>query len=215
MKFTIARLGVGLSLCVAGMSAALALEGGDVERGKTAAAICMACHQADGGGMDNAGAESWPRLAGQNAGYLYAQLQAFKDGSRSNATMLPFVSMLNDGQMRDLSAYYASLPMTAPRQHADVSAEVLKAGEKLALRGDWERYIPACKSCHGAEQLGIGAVFPALAGQHPTYIAQQIKAWRAATRRNDPDQLMAAIAARMNEQDIDAVAAWLARQPVQ
>ncbi len=215
MRSTIARLGIGLSLCVAGMSVALALEGGDAERGKAASAICMACHQPDGGGMNNAGAESWPRLAGQNADYLYRQLLAFKDGARSNATMLPFVGMLNDQQMRDLAVYYGGLPATASKEPPAVSDQLLKDGERLALHGDWDRYIPPCKTCHGSDHRGIGNAFPALAGQHPNYIAQQIHAWQRGTRHNDPDQLMSAIAVRMTAQDIDAVAAWLARQPVQ
>ena len=214
MKSTIARLGMALGLCAL-VPAAQALEGADAARGKEASATCMACHQLDGSGLNNAGAESWPRLAGQNAEYLYRQLLSFKDSSRTNASMLPFVNMLDDQQMRDVAAYYASLPVTAPKEHAEVGEDVLKHGEQLATRGDWDRYIPPCATCHGTDQRGIGSAFPALAGQHPNYIAQQLHAWQRATRHNDPDQLMATIAARMNAQDIDAVAAWLARQPVQ
>ena len=127
--------------------------------------------------------------------------------------MLAFATMLNDEQMKDVATYYASLPVTQPTPPA-VDEALLKHGEKLALKGDWDRYIVACTTCHGVGNQGNGATFPGLAGQHPGYIAQQITAWKNETRKNDPQNLMAVIAKRMDDRDVEAVSAWLATQPV-
>lgn len=202
---------VGLSTA---MSAAVAteLDPEAIERGKTASVTCVACHQADGSGMNIPGGESWPRLSGLDRDYIIAQLQAFKEGTRESASMLPFANMLNDEQTVDVATYYASL---TPTQAAapEVSDEVMEHGKKLALVGDWDRYIVSCNACHGIDSQGNGSTFPELAGQHPGYIAQQITAWQNGTRTNDPQNLMKVIADRLDDRDIEAVSAWLASQP--
>lgn len=52
---------------------------------------------------------NYPHLAGQNAAYLVKQLKAFKDGSRKEPLMVPFMAPLTDADMENLAAYYASL----------------------------------------------------------------------------------------------------------
>ena len=193
--------------------AAHAADSGSAERGEEIAVTCVACHQADGSGANVPGGESWPRMAGLNADYLYKQLQSFKDGSRESATMQAFAGMLNEQQMRDISAYYAEMPPTPGKGGEEADDATLALGEKLATRGDWERYIPPCAGCHGPDNLGVGNSFPAIAGQNAGYIADQIRAWQAQRRNNDPLNLMAAIAERMDDRQIEAVSAWLARQP--
>lgn len=186
---------------------------GDANRGQVAAAVCTACHQADGSGMNMPGGESWPRLSGLDAQYIYKQMQDFQEGKRKNATMLPFANMLNDQQMKDVAVYYSQLPATAGQGGNQADAELLAWGEQLATRGDWDRYIVPCSSCHGPGNRGAGADFPGIAGQHAGYLEQTLKDWQSQTRDNDPLHLMAAIAERMNDRDIQAVSAWLATQP--
>jgi cytochrome c553 len=60
----------------------------------------------------------------------------------------------------------------------------------------------------------VGANFPPLAGQPASYIEAQLKAWQQGTRHNDPLQLMQHLSAALGAQDIEAVAAWFAAQPV-
>src|SRR5690554_7909007 len=90
-----------LALAVAhgGASGAQALEG-DAKAGQQAATLCSSCHQPDGSGMNIAAGQSWPRLAGLDADYLYKQLQDFKNGSRQSPIMMPFVNSLSDQQDR-------------------------------------------------------------------------------------------------------------------
>ncbi|ERS87721.1 MULTISPECIES: c-type cytochrome [unclassified Halomonas] len=208
------RIASGLGLLLgAGLAAgqALALEG-DAERGEAAAGTCVACHQADGSGMNVPGGQSWPRLAGLDADYIAKQLHDFQAGRRQNASMMPFANMLDDQQIADVAAYYSQLPATQG-DGGDVDEAVLARGEQIAMRGDWDEYIVSCKSCHGPGNQGVGGTFPGIAGQHAGYIESQLRAWQAGERSNDPQNLMGAIAQRMSDEDITAVAAWLASQP--
>ncbi|MEA2117527.1 c-type cytochrome [Halovibrio sp. HP20-50] len=200
---------IGISLVTGG---ALAQQG-DAERGQAAAATCTACHQADGSGMNVPKGESWPRLAGLNADYIAKQLHDFKAGRRQNATMVTFANMLDDQQIADVAEYYSQMPVT-PGQGGDEADEALLArGQQLAERGDWNAYIVSCQSCHGPSGTGVGSTFPGVASQHAGYISAQLTAWKNETRSNDPQNLMGAIAKRMNDNDIQAVSAWYATQP--
>lgn len=129
--------------------------------------------------------------------------------------MMPFASMLNEQQAKDVAVYYSELPAQGGKFDEGATEEELAHGEKLATLGDWDRYIVPCKTCHGPDNLGVGESFPRLAGQHAGYIADQLKAWQSGKRDNDPQHLMLAIAERLNDEDIRAVSQWLARQPAQ
>lgn len=188
---------------------------GDSKTGAESAGLCVACHQADGSGMNIPGGESWPRLAGMDAEYIFKQLQDIKAGTRQSPTMVPFVSMLSEQQMKDVAAYYGEQPATEAKGGEDATEEQLAHGRKLAEEGDWDRYIVSCNSCHGPDSKGVGSSFPGIAGQHAGYIADQLHNWQKGTRDNDPQHLMAAIAERLNDEDIQAVSAWLSRQSAQ
>lgn len=188
---------------------------GNSAKGQESVMLCVACHLENGGGKDNGEAvESWPRLAGLPEAYLTKQLHDIKNGTRQAPTMLAFANMLTDEQMADLSAYYAQLPppdMPPP----EATPEILAHGEKLALRGDWDRYLPPCMSCHGPNNQGAGNIFPGIAGQHAPYLRKQLELWQQDERKNDVNQLMTVIAKRLTAEDIQAVTLWLARQKPQ
>lgn len=188
---------------------------GDASRGAEAAAVCTSCHQADGSGKHNEQGESWPQLAGLEADYLARQLEAYKSGERQNATMKPFASMLSEQQIADVARYYSELTPKPGQGGDSASEQQLQRGRQLAQRGDWSDYIVSCKSCHGPDNQGAGSVFPGIAGQHAGYIEAQLRAWQAGERTNDPQDLMGTIARRLSDDDIRAVAAWLATQPPQ
>src|SRR5690554_6872796 len=175
-KLPILLTALGLAAC-----SGFALAEADATRGAASAAVCMACHQADGSGMNIPGGESWPRLAGLNAAYISKQLHDYKSGARSNASMMPFVNMLNEQQIEDVAAYYASLPATQGKGSEGANEATLNRGKQLAERGDWSNYIVSCKSCHGPDNQGAGEVFPGISGQHAEYIEAQLKASKAGT----------------------------------
>jgi cytochrome c553 len=168
---------------------------------------CAGCHGPGGEGLAAAG---YPRLAGLPAPYLLSQLNALADGTRQNPIMGPLARSMPAQERSQLSAYYASLPpRAAAAPHATKSLD-----DRLALHGRWSDEIPACIQCHGAGGSGVGATFPALAGQSSLYIASQLRAWKQGTRRGEPLGLMQAIAARLSESDISAVSDYFAAQPL-
>lgn len=174
-------------------------------------ASCAACHNANGGGQPAAG---FPRLAGLPAAYLHKQLDDFASGARRNATMQPVAAGLSEDERAALAVYYSQLPVplvAAPAMTMDVQQKAL--GETLATRGRWSKGLPGCAQCHGPGGVGVGDHFPPLIGQSAVYLGNQLHAWQKGTRRNDPLQLMQAVAGKLSEADIAAVSAWYAAQP--
>jgi len=82
---------------------------GDANAGKQKAAVCAACHGADG----KAKIPGYPNLAGQNEAYLMNSLKAYKSGDRKPvgvaAVMAAQAGMLSDEDIANLAAYYSSL----------------------------------------------------------------------------------------------------------
>lgn len=82
----------------------------DVEAGKArATTVCAACHGANGVSV----AAFIPNLAGQKAGYLTAQLQAFKSGERKSDLMSAIASQLEDQDIENVATFFAGLPGVA------------------------------------------------------------------------------------------------------
>lgn len=180
--------------------AALAQQGGP------GIAACVACHGARGEGQTAAG---FPRLAGQPQAYLLKQLQEFSNGKRNNPQMEPIARALSAQQRDDAADYYASLPGWKADAKAAASSPHSLLASRLAIRGNWNKEIPACFACHGPDGAGIPPHFPALTGQPSAYTRAQLKAWQAGTRSNDPQGLMKAVADKMTDAEIDAISLYL------
>ena len=160
-----------------------------------------------GAGRPEAG---YPRLAGLNADYLRRQLADFANGDRINDTMHPVSKSLRPEERTAMADYYASLSAPPAPGEKKPDAEMLAMGANLGLRGDWPNGLPACAQCHGPVGEGVGSSFPKLAGQSADYIAAQLVAWKTGKRSNDPMHLMTGIAAKLDENQIAAVAAYYA-----
>jgi len=173
---------------------------------------CTPCHGDKGGGSTDV---YFPRLAGKPAGYLYNQLVAFKNGRRKYPPMNYLLEFLTDSYLQDIADYFASQhpPLPAP-ESTNVSQQVLAQGESLVISGDATRQIPACRSCHGPALTGMEPGIPGLLGLRPNYISAQLGAFRYGTRTAKAPDCMQAVAARLTEADVTAVAAWLASRPV-
>ncbi|GAB4170158.1 MAG: c-type cytochrome [Rhodocyclaceae bacterium] len=181
----------------------------DTAKGKAiAATVCVACHGPDG----NSTAATFPKLAGQHAGYLLKQLRNFKapEGSperRVNALMNGMVAPLSDQDLRNVAAFYATQPY---KPEVARNRETLEAAQKLWRAGDFARGIPACAGCHGPAGAGLPVQFPRLSGQFPEYAEAQLKAFRSGERANDPNRMMRIIAARLSDAEIKAIADFAA-----
>lgn len=171
---------------------------------------CSSCHGTSGEGNANAG---FPRLAGLPAEYLQRQLGYFAGGQRQDAVMMPIAKVLTADEAKALADYYSHLP--APSKVAPLAAgtRVSDLGKQLALRGRWADNVPACTQCHGEGGVGVGADFPALAGQSSVYLVNQLQAWQKGTRDPGPMGLMGAIAGKLSDAEVHAVADYFSQQP--
>lgn len=193
------KLLFGLTLAI---STAGFVHAGNPAAGEQKAAVCAACHGADG--ISSVG--QWPNLAGQGARYLTEQTIDIRDGRRPVPEMVGIVDNLSDQDIRDISAFYAQQ-----------SANVGQAKEELALRGrdlyragDIAKGIPACAACHAPNGKGNApAAFPSVSGQNTTYAINQLKAFRSGGRDNDPNAMMRIIAEKMSDSEIEAVAEYM------
>jgi len=165
------------------------------------AAVCAACHGADG----NSGIPANPKLAQQHPSYIVKQLQEFKSGKRPNAIMQPFAAPLSDADMQNIAAFVGAKKAKAGFAK---NKDLVSLGEKIYRGGITERQVAACAGCHSPNGAGIPAQFPRLSGQHADYVNAQMVAFRDGQRKNSPQ--MAGVAAKMNDREIRAVSDYIA-----
>jgi cytochrome c553 len=176
---------------------------GDPEAGKVKSASCAACHGADGNSVN----PQWPKLAGQHESYLIRQLGYFKDGERENSTMSGMVANLSEQDIEDLAAYYASQEPTI----GAADPTLVEFGEKIYRSGNAESGVAPCMGCH--EPNGVGnpaAAWPALRGQHATYVEGQLHGFASGKRVNEnARKMMQILASRMTNREIRSVASYI------
>ena len=173
---------------------------------KIAITVCGTCH----GPRGNSTQPKYPRLAGQNAHYLAAQLKAFRGQTRGDPDAVGYMwgmaSQLDDDTIEALAAYYAA-------QKAEPSASgasaTISRGRGIYAQGVSAQGVPACASCHGPDAHGLQD-FPRLAGQHAQYVLKQLASFQSNMRNV---AIMHGVAQNLNLGDMDAVAAFLEIQP--
>src|ERR1700710_149844 len=133
-------------LCVAVILGARPASAADVAAGKEKAELCAGCH-GDGGISQT---ENIPSLAAQPDQFLQWQLVFFRAGTRKNEQMQPIAEELNNEDVRNLAAYFASL--TPPK------AEKPDADPDLSAKGAQAAAGRRCASCHTDSYAGAKAV---------------------------------------------------------
>ncbi len=165
--------------------------------------VCQNCHGPQGDSVSS----MFPRLNGQQADYVAAQLKHFRDHSRTDphaqAYMWVVASQLEDSTIAALAKYYAGQKPTQPQSGGELAAQ----GEKIFMHGIPAQQIPACHTCHGEHGEGSGALFPRIAGQHGDYLRMQLIVFRSALRANG---VMHANTTNMTDGQIEALVSYLA-----
>jgi len=161
---------------------------------------CAKCH-GEAGVSDDA---EDTNIAGMRPSYFYKQLKDYQGGERDSRDMKKQVRDLDDQQMADLAAWYATLE-PAP-QAAEQAAE--PAVLDLVYRGDPTRLLKACSSCHGRRGQGGQFDNPPLTGQYPEYFITTMTEFKEGDRTNDIYGRMRTIAEALTEQEIEALAAY-------
>ena len=171
---------------------------------------CVTCHGQQGQGTANG---YFPRIAGKPAGYLYNQLIAFRDGTRSYAPMNYLVAYLPDAYLKELAEHFAAQRPAYTNQELPIQDPASAArGRALVTVGDPKKGLPACISCHGVGLTGMEPGIPGLAGLRPAYVVGQLTRWKVGERHAAEPDCMKRIASRLTDEDISAVAGYLARQ---
>jgi cytochrome c553 len=169
-------------------------------------AMCVGCHGIIGYKSSFPEVYHVPKIAGQNAKYIAAALNAYKTGDRKFPTMRGIAESLSEQDITDIANYYENLgkqdqaklgdkPNREP--DAQVSALIQKA---------------ACFSCHGSNlSKPIDPSYPKISGQYPDYIFVALKAYKTV---NNPtfgrnNGVMGAIAKQFSNADLKALANYV------
>jgi len=176
----------------------LAAFAADIAAGKQKAEICAGCHGENGISQ----MENIPSLAGQPDQYVQWQLVYFRAGTRKNDQMQPIVAELSNDDIRNLGAYFASL--TPPKAQPDNNPDLSKKGAQAAVGR-------RCASCHADNFAGTKAV-ARLAAQREEYLLKALKDFKAGARVGGGQAVMADVAYPLSEEEIEALAHYLAYQ---
>ncbi|RBW49070.1 c-type cytochrome [Marinobacter sp. F3R11] len=188
--------GVGLS--------AMAHGAGDPEAGKQNAVACQACH-GQGGAKPIMG--SYPKIAGLGERYMYDQLVAIQENSRSIPEMTGQLDGKSKQDLQDLAAYFASQDMGV----SQADPELVEKGAAVYRGGNMASGVPACSGCHNPQGKGNApAGYPHIGGQNAEYLVKQLNAYRDGTRNSGTNAaIMMDVASRLTDAEIEAVASYI------
>ena len=180
--------------------AALADEG-DVSAGKAKGEEggCVACHGADG----KATGDTIPDLAGQPDLFVQFQLVFFRSGARHSDVMNPLAKDLSDADVRNIGAYYASLPPPKSQAGPDAAPEQTQLGESIAK-------TVRCASCHGDSLQGVDNS-ARLAGQRQEYLLKALRDFKSGARTGTGLNVMVEVARPFSDEQLQALAHYLSR----
>jgi cytochrome c553 len=171
---------------------------GDVAAGAAKAETCQGCHGEKG--ISEIG--SIPSLAGQTDNYLQWQLVFFRSGRRANEIMGPLSADLTDEDIRNLGAYYASLPPATTAIASDAGADLAQQGKTIVEQHH-------CSACHLDDFVGKAAA-ARLVHQHEEYLAKALADYRSSARPSVGVGAMTEAASGLSDDEIRAVAHYLA-----
>src|SRR5437879_8998866 len=169
----------------------------DVAVGKEKAELCVACHGDNGISQT----ENIPSLAGQPDQFIQWQLVYFRAGARKNEQMQPIVEQINNEDIRNLGAYFASL--TPPKaSQPDDDPDLSKKGAQAAVGR-------RCASCHTDSFAGTKAV-ARIASQREDYLLKALHDYKSGLRSGGGQAAMAEVTYPLSEEEITALAHYLA-----
>jgi cytochrome c553 len=164
--------------------------------------VCSSCHGYHG----RSTSPTFPNLAGQQKDYIVSQLKAFRDHTRADphahTYMWGMAAKLSDATIEGIAQYFSS---QTPAPGTPGNPALIAEGQQIFRHGIPSEKVPACQACHGVNGQGM-AIIPRLAGQHPGYIADQLKNFASGARANN---IMHQNAKNMTPEQIDQIAAYV------
>lgn len=190
MRFASATFGAAIFIALIGRAPAA-----DVSAGQALAQACAACHGADGVSQT----QLTPSLAGQPDEFVQWQLVYFRSGVRKSDVMGPIAQALSNQDIRDLGAYYGSLPPPQPAIAPDALAQ---KGEQIALQH-------RCRSCHGDDFNGFRAA-ARLSGQREDVMVKALHDFKSGKRMGSGVASMADVTYELSDADMEALSRYMA-----
>jgi cytochrome c553 len=148
------------------------------------AGACAGCH-GENGNSENV---NIPSLAGQDAAYIVAALNAYQNDRRQHSDMKSAAQALNKQAKQVLGEYYSKLEAKPP------AVRQMEAPEILAQK---------CDRCHGTNGKKPDADKPRIAGQRRDYLINAISAYKNKQRINS---MMYKMTAELSRVEIEAIA---------
>ncbi len=167
---------------------------------------CADCHGPQGQGRPHF---AYPKLAGLGFTYLLGALRSFSDGRRLNGIMTPIARELTAEEMRAVATYYARFRPRPPHGVRPGERLRLARGRRYYDHGDMNDRLVACARCHGRRGQGMGRRFPWIAGQTEAYVKEQLRSFRAGSRRGPGIGLMRDAARPLDARQIDDIALYV------
>ena len=169
-------------------------------------AMCVGCHGIIGYKASFPEVYRVPKIAGQNAKYIAAALNAYKTGERKHPTMRGIAESLSEQDISDIAKYYEGLGAASRHTLGDKpdhepNAQVAGLIQKAA-----------CFSCHGANlSKPIDPGYPKISGQYADYVFVALKAYKTTDNptvgRNNG--VMGAIAKQFSNAELKALADYV------
>ena len=163
--------------------------------------LCGGCHNPDG----NSVIPENPKLSGLDAEYFVRQMHDFKNGNRKSPVMSGIIPLVDEKEFEALAAFFHR---QKPKPGEAVDAKLAAQGKEIYDEGIVGSAVPACSGCHNEDGSGTEK-YPRIAGQHSVYVIQQLSSYKNGGRANDSKAVMRAVAKRMNEKEIRAVAEYV------
>jgi len=170
-------------------------------------AMCIGCHGIKGYQASFPEVYKVPMISGQNAKYIVAALNAYKQGDRKHPTMRGIAETLSEQDMNEIAAYYESHgQVDGAKPVADKPSREPNAQFAALLQK------AACVSCHGANlSKPIDPSYPKIAGQHSDYLFVALKAYKV---ENNPtvgrnNAVMSAIAKQYSNAELKALSNYI------
>jgi cytochrome c553 len=185
-----------LAMVIAGFVAPPLACAADVAAGKAKAEICAPCHGENGISQT----ENIPSLAGQPDMFIQWQLVFFRAGARKNEQMQPIAADISNDDVRNLGAYFAEL--TPAKGPSDDNPDLSKKGAEAAVGR-------RCASCHTDSFAGTKGV-ARLAGQREEYLLKALRDYKSGVRSGGSMAVMADVAYPLSDEEITALAHYLA-----
>lgn len=180
--------------------------------------LCAGCHNPDG----NSVIPENPKIAGLHIKYLTRQLEDFKSGKRASPVMSTIIPMVDEKEFKALATYFSGQKrLSGTSDKPDLveegkqvydgggdKADLIAKGKEVYTEGVLGTAVPACAGCHGEDGSGNDK-FPRLNGQNSPYVVQQLQNFKNGVRTNDPKGVMRAVAKRLTDEEMNAVAEYI------